>query len=147
MYNHRLILRMVCILLRNQICHVIHISNMVWYYQLLLKDVSVQFYMLVDTNIFLLQQVYNIMSTMFVSKSWKISISRKFPYPRFLQGFLHNLIPGLPYPRKIPYPEISPYDVIASMLKYEYFFKRNTNQNQKISDLNGSWYVLSPFLM
>ena len=31
----------------------------------------------------------------------------KFPYPIFLHGFIHNLILGLLYPGKSPYPEKS----------------------------------------
>ena len=42
-----------------------------------------------------------------------ISISRKIPYT----GFLHVLIPGLPYPGKFPYRVIFSYPVNASILK------------------------------
>ena len=45
----------------------------------------------------------------------------KFPYPGFfgpgfLQGFIHDLIPGLPYPRNFPYP------IKASIYNSEYIF-------------------------
>ena len=43
----------------------------------------------------------------------------KFPYPGFLQGFIHNLIPGLPYLGIFPYPGNF---LILSIFQYAMFF-------------------------
>ena len=64
-----------------------------------------------------------------------------FPYPSFLQEFIHNLIPGLPYPGKFP------YHVKISICKSVYLLERNNNQKQKLSGLNDSWYVPPHFMM
>ena len=67
-------------------------------------------FILVDIIIFLLQWFYDKRCAMFAFKSWKISISRKIPgygkftHPRFIQGHIHYLIPGLTYPGKFLYP-------------------------------------------
>ena len=45
----------------------------------------------------------------------------KVPHPGFLQGFLHDLILGLLYPGKSPYP------VKDSIWKSAYFFESNNN--------------------
>ena len=62
----------------------------------------------------------------------------KYPYPGFIQKFIHDLILGLPYPGKFPYPGIS---LILSKLQYaksEYLFEINNNKKQKLSGLNYS---------
>ena len=41
----------------------------------------------------------------------------KYPYPGFIQKFIHDLILGLPYPGKFPYPGIFPYLVKAPIRK------------------------------
>ena len=46
-----------------------------------------------------------------------------FPYPGCLQGFLHALILGLPYPVKFPCTGLFPYPVKSLMLKSMYFLK------------------------
>ena len=71
----------------------------------------------------------------------KFPYYRKFPYHGFLQGFLHDLIIGLPYPGKAPYP------VKAPIRKSTHFFERNNNQRQKLSGRNDSLYLLSPFMV
>ena len=48
--------------------------------------------------------------------------SIQFPYPINIQEFLHNLILGLPFTVKFPYP------VKYSMRNSAYFFKRKNNQ-------------------
>ena len=45
----------------------------------------------------------------------------KFPYPGYLQVFMHNLILGIQYPGKFSYP------VKVSKHKSAYFFERNKN--------------------
>ena len=62
------------------------------------------------------------------------------PNPGFLQEFLHNLIPGLPYPQKFPYP------VIASVRKSAYLLESNNNWKQESSGLNDTCYIPSSFL-
>ena len=51
------------------------------------------------------------------SRSWNFPYSRKCPYPQFLQWFLYNLIPGLPYPGEFSCPRNFPYPVKTSMYK------------------------------
>ena len=58
---------------------------------------------------------------------------RNFPYSVFLQVFLHNLIPGLPYPGHFLFPGKFPYPVKASIRKSEYFLEINNNNKQKLS--------------
>ena len=70
---------------------------------------------------------------------WNFPYPWKFPHPVFLQVFIHNLIPVLPYSGS------SPYTVKASIQKSAYLLEINNTQKQKLSGLNGYWYVLFPF--
>ena len=41
-------------------------------------------------------------------------------FPGFLQGFIHYLIPVIPYPGNFPYSGKLPYPVISSIRKFTY---------------------------
>ena len=47
----------------------------------------------------------------------------KFPYRGFPKGFLHDLIPSLPYPEIFSYPGNFSYLIKASIFKSSYFSK------------------------
>ena len=50
-----------------------------------------------------------------------------FPYTGFIQGFIHDLRLGLPYPEKYPYPGKSPYTIKASIQMSAYLSESNNN--------------------
>ena len=136
MYTHILFL---CIkgwkFFRNQMYHVKHHKSYGSGLTAVIEVLKRKVYVLVHIIIFSLQWVYDILCMMFASKSWKISTLRKIPlswkflYHEFLQGFLHNLLPGLPYPGKFPFPGNSPYPYKSSIRK-SIFFKSNNKQKQ-----------------
>ena len=131
-------------------CHVTHNKSSGLGLTVVIEVRKCVVYILVDINIFLIPWFYGILLEIFHMLGnphiLKIPYSGKFPYPVFLQGYIQNLIPGLPYPGNFPNLGKFPYPVKASIHKSAYFSESNNNLEHKLSGLNDSLYAPPPFL-